>query len=71
MANSSISRTWTFTSSGSAGGSGTYDYSGTSGNVDVDNNAVAFLRQATINEADTEEQENSWTKRCQNFDFTN
>ena len=33
------------------------DYSGTSGNVDVDNNAVAFLRQATINEADTEEQE--------------
>ena len=33
------------------------DYSGTSGNVDVDNDAVAFLRQATINEADTEEQE--------------
>ena len=33
------------------------EYSGTSGNVDIDNDAVAFLRQATINEADTEEQE--------------
>ena len=33
------------------------DYSGTSGNIDIDNDAVTFLRQATINEADTEEQE--------------
>ena len=33
------------------------EYSGTSGDIDVDNDAVAFLRQATVNEVDTDEQE--------------
>ena len=33
------------------------EYSGTSGDIDIDNDAVAFLRQATVNEVDTDEQE--------------
>jgi len=33
------------------------EYSGTSGDINIDNDAVAFLRQATVNEVDTDEQE--------------
>ena len=33
------------------------EYSGTSGDINIDTDAVAFLRQATVNEVDTDEQE--------------
>ena len=52
MANNSISRTGTFTSSGSAGGSGTYDYSvpssSSSGYAGIDYYSNDDLKNASI-----------------------